>query len=178
MALDGKTALAGEAFHTIWGNELKYPGDPSAPAKEVINCHCTLIPHVLLPDENIMDGGVVKKARESLNNQGFDGIIKENSDTFILDWKQFGKKAGKHASDFGYDPSSEEDRQKVLAIIYDIKNNPTEKRIGYWRGQPDEVFFYIKGKDVVITKQTGEFVTIMKGGTANDRVKNARNAEI
>lgn len=53
MDLDGKTALAGEAFHTIWGNELRYPGDPSAPAREVINCHCTLIPHVLLKGEKM-----------------------------------------------------------------------------------------------------------------------------
>lgn len=53
MDLDGKTALAGEAFHTIWGNDLRYPGDPSAPAREVINCHCTLIPHVLLKGEKM-----------------------------------------------------------------------------------------------------------------------------
>lgn len=53
MDLDGKTALAGEAFHTIWGNELRYPGDPSAPAREVINCHCTMIPHVLLKGEKL-----------------------------------------------------------------------------------------------------------------------------
>ena len=53
MDLDGKTALAGEAFQTIWGNELRYPGDPSAPAREVINCHCTLIPHVLLKGEKM-----------------------------------------------------------------------------------------------------------------------------
>lgn len=56
MDLDGKTALAGEAFHTIWGNELRYPGDPSAPAREVINCHCTLIPHVLLKGEHLPEG--------------------------------------------------------------------------------------------------------------------------
>ena len=68
MDLDGKTALAGEAFHTIWGNELRYPGDPSAPAREVINCHCTLIPHVLLKGE--------KMGKLDLKQSGNDGIIK------------------------------------------------------------------------------------------------------
>ena len=44
--------------------------------------------------------------------------------------------------------------------------------------QQNPVLFHIKGEDVVITKQNGEFVTIMKGGIANGRVKNARKREI
>ena len=32
------------AITTIWGNELMYPGDPSAPAREVINCRCVIRP--------------------------------------------------------------------------------------------------------------------------------------
>lgn len=38
VALNNKTVAENEKFRTIWGNELAYPGDPSAPAKEVINC--------------------------------------------------------------------------------------------------------------------------------------------
>ena len=45
-ALDGKKKPQGEPFVTIWGNELRCPGDPQAPAREVINCHCVLIPDV------------------------------------------------------------------------------------------------------------------------------------
>ena len=45
-ALDGVKKTQGEPFETIWGNELDYPGDPKAPAREVINCHCVLIPDV------------------------------------------------------------------------------------------------------------------------------------
>ena len=45
-ALDGVVMPAGEPFHTIWGNDLMFPGDPSAPAREVINCHCVLIPRI------------------------------------------------------------------------------------------------------------------------------------
>lgn len=45
-ALNGTTKPQGEAFRTIWGNDLRFPGDPEAPAREVINCFCVLVPHV------------------------------------------------------------------------------------------------------------------------------------
>lgn len=53
ISLNGKTALQGEPFTTSLGNKLLFPGDPSAPAEEVINCHCVLVPDVLLPGENL-----------------------------------------------------------------------------------------------------------------------------
>ena len=53
ISLDGKKAMQGDAFVTSAGNSLKYPGDPSAPASEVINCHCVLVPDVLLPGETL-----------------------------------------------------------------------------------------------------------------------------
>jgi hypothetical protein len=49
-ALDGETKPQGEPFVTIWGNSLHYPGDPSAPAREVINCHCVLVPDVVVKE--------------------------------------------------------------------------------------------------------------------------------
>lgn len=48
--LDGKKAMQGEYFP---GGVLRYPGDPTAPASEVINCHCVLVPDVLLPGETL-----------------------------------------------------------------------------------------------------------------------------
>lgn len=45
-ALDGVKVPQDQPFVTIDGNELMYPGDPSAPAEEVINCHCVLITDV------------------------------------------------------------------------------------------------------------------------------------
>ena len=66
-ALNGVVIAENEKFRTIWGNELRYPGDPSAPAKEIINCYCVLIPDVLLPGENT-------DAR--LKNASKSGIIK------------------------------------------------------------------------------------------------------
>lgn len=50
-ALDRTKKRQGETFRTIWGNELRFPGDPTAPAREVINCHC-----VLLPCDSIEEG--------------------------------------------------------------------------------------------------------------------------
>lgn len=37
-ALDGERIQAGETF----SNGLRFPGDPSGPANETINCHCTI----------------------------------------------------------------------------------------------------------------------------------------
>lgn len=44
--LDGVKVAHDEAFVTSAGNKLMYPGDPSAPADEIINCHCVLITDV------------------------------------------------------------------------------------------------------------------------------------
>ena len=56
IALHGKIVLANEDF----AEGLAYPGDPRAPAREVVNCHCVLIERVLLPNEDVVDGKIVK----------------------------------------------------------------------------------------------------------------------
>lgn len=55
-ALDGKVALQGEYFP---GSPLRFPGDPYAPAREVVNCHCVLIPDVLMDGQKVVDGRVI-----------------------------------------------------------------------------------------------------------------------
>ena len=44
--LDGQSVAYGEAFHTIRGNTIRFPGDPRAPAEETINCRCKLVPRI------------------------------------------------------------------------------------------------------------------------------------
>ncbi|MBN3057637.1 hemagglutinin repeat-containing protein, partial [Pectobacterium brasiliense] len=93
---------------------------------------------------------------------------------------QLGKKLGKHVEDFGGNASNAADRQRVLDIINDIGSNPDKVVAGKFAGQGIEngasrgdVFFRIKGDDVVVTKPDGSFVTILKDGINNTSVKNA-----
>ncbi len=121
-------------------------------------------------------GAVTRKQREfdkaqiRLTDGGNGGII-------IAD-KQRGKKLGKHCSDWGLDPKKSEDRDKLEQIIHDIFNHCTEKRIGSYMGQPEDVIFHIKGDDVVVAKPNNEFVTVLKGGVNCARVKNARKYKL
>ena len=41
-AMDGQTRKMGESFVSGDGNSLDYPGDPSAPPEDVINCRCVV----------------------------------------------------------------------------------------------------------------------------------------
>lgn len=60
-------------------------------------------------------------------------------------------------------------------MIYDIVNNHEKTIINVnWRGQDDLVTAYIKGEDVVLVNKDNEFITILKGGINNERVKNPR----
>ncbi len=98
----------------------------------------------------------------------------ENGSIIKVSDKQFGKKIGKHTKEYGLDPRSTKDRRIMRHTILDIVENASEIRSGEWRGQAGEILFYIKGKDVVVVKKSGEFITILKDGVDNARVKNAR----
>lgn len=206
-ALDGRTRdsharVDGEIreLDEKFSNGLRFPGDPHGSAAEVINCRCTSDTRArwalddgelqILKDraayygldksENFADfrEKYLKAAEKVLENSGNDDILPIGFQFFASKEKQFGKKVGKHASDFGLDPSSPEDREKFQRIIDDIMDNATERLTGEWRGWSDEVIFHIKGKDVVITDKAGDFITILKGGIHNARVKNARNRKV
>lgn len=121
--------------------------------------------NIVKPIENSMNSDIIKKT----------GLMKLNLQFFASKEKQFGKKIGKHARDYGMNPSVKEDREKMKEIIDSIVKGAEQIKIGSWRGYDDEVLFYIKGEDVVITTQEHEFVTILKGGVSNGRVKIARD---
>ncbi|MDE3739084.1 DUF637 domain-containing protein [Pseudomonas resinovorans] len=99
--------------------------------------------------------------------------------TFKVDSKQLGKKLGKHVEDFGGNAGSPTDRKMVLDKIHDVGTNPEKVIPGTFAGQGangarGDVFFRIKGNDVVVTKPDGTFVTILKDGvTQNTSVQNA-----
>jgi hypothetical protein len=41
-AMDGQVRSIGEAFRSGAGNELRFPGDPNAPASDTVNCRCVV----------------------------------------------------------------------------------------------------------------------------------------
>ena len=162
--LEGQMVVSGEKFDLGGGVTAKAPGN-SGDAKNDIRCRCFLEYELMTEEEFLQRGG--KFPKKAVDKPGESGIIKTN--------KQFGKKVGKHAPDWGLDASSSNDREKMEQIIDDIYlNHDAPVKIGKWRGQTDDVLFYTKGEDVVITKQNGEFVTILKGGKSSGRVKDAR----
>lgn len=80
---------------------------------------------------------------------------------------QFGRKIRKHAADYGLNPADPSARAWLRRHIEEIGNLPDEVRLGRWRGAEGYVF-YRKGQDVVLAKQNGEFVTLLKDGIANN----------
>ncbi len=190
--LDGQIREVDDDFE-VGGMTVEAPGMFGDPAEDC-NCRCCLLQRARWEmDESELDTlkeradffGLDKTKdfdefkRKYMNalekNGNYDTIVPTNLQLFASKEKQFGKKVGKHASDFGLNPSKESDRIKFQKIIDDIVGNPDEERIGGWRGQEEEVLFKIKGNDVVVTKQNNEFITVLKGGVNNARVKNARN---
>jgi hypothetical protein len=192
--VDGEIRELDEKF----SNGLRFPGDPHGAAAEVINCRCALLQRArwALDDDELqtlkdraayfgLDKAetfdeykktylkAAENSEKSLKNLSKRGKI--GLQFFATKEKQFGKKVAKHAKDFGLDPSKAEDRERFQEIINGIMNNAENVRVGYWRGQAEDVLFYIQGEDVVITDQKNEFITILKGGINNAKVKNARD---
>ena len=113
--------------------------------------------------------------REKISGKPFTSQQgKDKIQAVTFDDKQFGRKVGKHAQDFGLSAKTPEDRAKMKQVILDIVDHADEKVSGEWRGQEGLVLFHIKESDVVVTKESGEFVTVLKGGVENARVKKAR----
>ena len=105
-------------------------------------------------------------------------LTNNGNSNIIINERQFGHKVGKHAVDFSLDASKPEDRKKIASIINDIVNGHDEVATGTWRGQAGAVKFFIKGEDVVVVNEKGEFITILKGGVNNARVKAARKPKV
>lgn len=100
------------------------------------------------------------------------GHVLKSSQVLFTD-KQVGKKFGKHAGDWGLDPSLERDRCKLLSIIRRIIDEASLVSFGEWRDRVGSCSFYQNGVDVVVVDAEGYFVTVMKGGGDNKRYGNA-----
>lgn len=92
-----------------------------------------------------------------------------------IDQEQFGAKVGRHMLDFGRDPARVSDRKWLMDHIHDIYTNAVEFRDGTFSGQGAStalghirgpVWFYAKGRDVVVTDKSDNFVTILRDGTS------------
>lgn len=183
--LDGQIRETDEYFEAD-GKKAMYPGEFGRP-EEDCNCRCVALTKArwALDEDELQTMkdraqffGLDKtdsfedyktkylKAVETLDNSGKSGIIKTD--------KQFGKKVGKHAMDYGLDPSDPKSRKQMQTIIDSIYKNADTIAHGDWRGKTEPVKFYIKGDDVVVTTEDDVFITILKGGISNARVKNAR----
>ncbi|HTN89452.1 MAG TPA: RHS repeat-associated core domain-containing protein, partial [Sorangium sp.] len=93
-----------------------------------------------------------------------------------VDSVQFGKKVGKHAKDFGLDAGNPAHRQWVRERINTVVQQHDEVRQGPWNpqgGGGNDFLFFRKGTDLVVTKSSGEFVTIFPGGQSNEWFRGA-----
>lgn len=123
-------------------------------------------------------------AAGALGGAGLDKYLKlRDASKFNVSKEQVGKKLGRHVEDFGGNPANSADRQAVINRINQIGRKPDKVVAGTFRGQGPNgtrgpVKFYIQGSDVVVTKPSGEFVTILKDGINNTSVKNALNGAI
>lgn len=92
-----------------------------------------------------------------------DVTIKSKKYELVIDNKQFGKKVGKHAKDFGLTPGDPENREKIKEIINNIIDAPDEIVKGMWRGQR-----------AVLPSGAKADGSVDKDGVENARVKKAR----
>lgn len=97
--------------------------------------------------------------------------VKLHRDTITYDDRQLGIKTGKHAADWGLDASKAADRETMRDIITGIVDRSDEIRRVDFSGQADEALAYIKGADVVLVKQNGKMITVMKDGATNKRLQ-------
>jgi hypothetical protein len=149
-------SLGGWKLLGVWGAKpLTGPGAPAALEEEqslAIRFEASGQPDILV------EGDQAKQVLQNLQPQ------------LSIQDAQFGVKVGKHARDYGLDPSDPAARSWVRTHIEDIHDNPDEVHRGAWHptaGGGSAYWFYRKGTDVVVTQGDGTFVTILKDGQGN-----------
>lgn len=167
--LDGQIFLVSEAFPGV----NMYPMHPM--------CRCSTAAYMEEEKENSED--IFTEEEEFDGGNGYN----ENKETTLVTLatglfvtrKQFGKKSGKHMKDYGLNPKDKRDRVVFERKIKEIVNKADEIVEGIdWLGQGRPLRGYIKEEDVVLQNSRGFFVTILKGGVHNKRVKKARGEKV
>lgn len=147
-ALNGTIAPLHEPFHTIWGNDLMYPGDPSAPASEVINCHCGISPVVLRPGEKVQptptpSGEVASPVgNDIMEKDGFSLPLKKLSE-YALNPQKSPDKANAFREALGYDRSNQTELARY--IIEHIRRDDLVEKGDNGHGMRYECIMSIKG---------------------------------
>lgn len=167
--LDGQVFLVSEAL----------PGANMYPMHPM--CRCSTAAYMEEEKENSED--IFTEEEEFDGGNGYN----ENKETTLVTLatglfvtrKQFGKKSGKHMKDYGLNPKDKRDRVVFERKIKEIVNKADEIIEGIdWLGQGRPLRGYIKEEDVVLQNSRGFFVTILKGGVHNKRVKKARGEKV
>lgn len=152
----------------------EYPDVPKDVYRRHRYCRCTVD---YLPGDGRKQDVWSKQWMDSDKNDKLQERIhlsRKISD-FKIQNTQFGKKASKHMKEYGLDVKNTSDRIIFEEKIQDIvKNHTSVVRNINWRGQTSPVTAYIKGEDVVLVNKENEFITIMKGGIHNARIKDKR----
>ncbi|GAB2777337.1 RHS repeat-associated core domain-containing protein [Streptomyces daliensis] len=109
----------------------------------------------------------------------FFGLAPEYPDDLpelFVDDAKFGKKWGKHAQDYGLDPSDANARMWYRDRINEIHRAPDEIRKGDYHpnggGGPDH-WFYVKDGDQIILRPDGTFVSLFPPDRPTGWFKNA-----
>lgn len=101
--------------------------------------------------------------------------LSEKTKGVIITNEQFGKKVGKHARDFGLDPSLGEDREKFRNIIREIINKPDYSiESDNWRGY-ENIRYIVKGNNILLVNPKDDsFITMLENGINNKRFLEAK----
>lgn len=146
--LDGQIVDVDEPFVTSDGNEIMFPGDPSADPSEVYNCRCTLV--YVYPDYPSDMGRRDNETGDVIGSMTYDEWEKSKSAPTINEWRQ-----NRADSAFAMDSESRRDMGEIVST-FQIRNPIISKR--------DITEFY------QYAEQTGGMWTVKSGKTVQQRM--------
>lgn len=135
-----------------------------------------------------LHSGCCCTVQRGVKNPNFTGTLPEDSglqeapgyaNLWVND-KQFGKKLGKHITEFGLDPAKSEDRLKYRETAQDVFESYNEQRFVKWAVNPltgirdIEVLVRMKDGIALLTHADGRFITMFMDYSNNKRINEGR----